>query len=285
MTSFIEFKKQSKRNFRWWSAPFIGAALLIIGEILSEIIWIPVLFLSSAPSQYVELLLQLFSFAFISLTVLVWARKVEHSPWQGLGIFKERALSQFAKGWGWGALLMTSCVLLMWLLGAVKFTHFNFSHELWLKLIPLLLAWSIQGTTEELLCRGWLLSSIGARHNVPLAVIISAFFFTALHLGNHSIDLLPLIDLFLFGILAALIMLKTNNIWLISGIHAAWNCFQGNIFAFPVSGTQTGDAFIHVSLHGPQWLSGGAFGVEGSIVSIILLLCVISWLCYDLMDK
>ncbi len=114
-------------------------------------------------------------------------------------------------------------------LGAIEFTSIQFSTKLVGEFIILILAWSIQGTTEEILTRGWMFSSLSARHNIPIGIIVSSLFFTFLHLGNNAISLIPILDLTLFAVLACLIMLKTGNIWVIGGLHAAWNCFQGNV--------------------------------------------------------
>ncbi|MFX3750250.1 CPBP family intramembrane glutamic endopeptidase, partial [Streptococcus suis] len=70
--------------------------------------------------------------------------------------------------------------------------------------IILILAWSIQGTTEEILTRGWMFSSLSARHNIPIGIIVSSLFFTFLHLGNNASSLIPILDLTLFAVLACL---------------------------------------------------------------------------------
>ncbi len=181
--------------------------------------------------------------------------------------------------------MLTTCTLIMWGLGAIEFTSIQFSTKLVGEFIILILAWSIQGTTEEILTRGWMFSSLSARHNIPIGIIVSSLFFTFLHLGNNAISLIPILDLTLFAVLACLIMLKTGNIWVIGGLHAAWNCFQGNVFAFSVSGTDAGQAFIQIGITGPEWLSGGKFGVEGSVISLLVQGIMICWLVYDLYFK
>ncbi|HFR3775743.1 TPA: lysostaphin resistance A-like protein, partial [Streptococcus suis] len=195
------------------------------------------------------------------------------------------AFKDFILGWGIGAAMLITCVLLMWGFGAIRISSVQFSPQLFGEFLVLVLAWSVQGTTEESLTRGWMFSSLSAKHNIPVGILVSSLFFTFLHLGNDGISLIPLLDLTLFAILACLVMLKTGNLWVISGIHAAWNCFQGNVFAFPVSGSQAGQAFIAVNTSGPDWLSGGVFGVEGSIISLIVQGLMIAWLFYDLYFK
>ena len=228
------------------------------------------------------LFFELVNFLFITLAIIGWAVIVEKSPLEGIGLAKKHALRDFLLGWFWGGAFLSSCVLLMALFGGVQLTGFHFSVANFLQSIPLLLAWSIQGHAEELLARGYLFSSLAAKHSIPLGILISSIFFCLIHLGNDGLSLIPILDLTLFGVLAALYYLKTGSIWGISGAHAAWNCFQGNVFGFPVSGTDAGPAFIRVKQQGPDWLSGGAFGVEGSIISVTAQALVIAWLSYDL---
>ncbi|WP_105156994.1 CPBP family intramembrane glutamic endopeptidase [Streptococcus suis] len=280
-TAFISEKAKSRFNLNFILSPITALVLMAVAETVGYFAFMPLFFIF-IDNAFVTLSLELLAFSFISLAIILWARFVEKSPWLGLGIRKKGALKDFLLGWGIGAAMLTTCVLLMWGLGAIQVTSFQFSANLVGEFLILVLAWSIQGTTEELLTRGWMFSSLAAKHNIPVGILISSLFFTFLHLGNDAISLIPLLDLTLFAILASLVMLKTGNIWVISGIHAAWNCFQGNVFAFPVSGTQAGQAFIAVETSGPDWLSGGAFGVEGSIISLLIQAGIITWLVYEL---
>ncbi|HEL1973955.1 TPA: CPBP family intramembrane metalloprotease [Streptococcus suis] len=280
-TAFISEKAKSRFNLNFILSPITALVLMAVAETVGYFAFMPLFFIF-IDNAFVTLSLELLAFAFISLAIILWARFVEKSPWLGLGIRKKGALKDFLLGWGIGAAMLTTCVLLMWGFGAIQVTSFQFSANLVGEFLILVLAWSIQGTTEELLTRGWMFSSLSAKHNIPVGILVSSLFFTFLHLGNDGLSLIPLLDLTLFAILACLVMLKTGNLWVISGIHAAWNCFQGNVFAFPVSGTQAGQAFIAVETSGPDWLSGGAFGVEGSIISLLIQAGMITWLVYEL---
>ncbi|NQJ21814.1 CPBP family intramembrane metalloprotease [Streptococcus suis] len=280
-TAFISEKAKSRFNLNFILSPITALVLMAVAETVGYFAFMPLFFIF-IDNAFVTLSLELFAFAFISLAIILWVRFVEKSPWLGLGLTKRGALKDFLLGWGLGAAMLTACVLLMWAFGVVQFTSFHVSPAFLGEFLILVLAWSVQGTTEELLTRGWMFSSLATKHNIPVGILISSLFFTFLHLGNNAISLIPILDLTLFAILACLVMLKTGNLWVIGGIHAAWNCFQGNVFAFPVSGTQAGQAFISVTTSGPEWLSGGAFGVEGSIISLIVQGLMIAWLVYDL---
>ncbi|HEM5196366.1 TPA: CPBP family intramembrane metalloprotease [Streptococcus suis] len=280
-TAFISEKAKSRFNLNFILSPITALVLMAVAETVGYFAFMPLFFIF-IDNAFVTLSLELLAFTFISLAIIIWARFVEKSPWLGLGMTKKGAFKDFILGWGIGAAMLITCVLLMWGFGAIRISSVQFSPQLFGEFLVLVLAWSVQGTTEELLTRGWMFSSLSAKHNIPVGILVSSLFFTFLHLGNDGISLIPLLDLTLFAILACLVMLKTGNLWVIGGLHAAWNCFQGNVFAFPVSGTQAGQAFIAVETSGPDWLSGGAFGVEGSIISLLIQAGIITWLVYEL---
>ena len=230
-----------------------------------------------------HLILDLLAFGFILNTVFRWTKKVEKRPIRTLGFYRENFLSNLVKGFGLGLALFLLTLLGLVALGQYRFEsiHLNpYSLAFVVFTIPF---WILQGTAEEVVSRAWLLPQLASRTNLKLAVLISSLFFTLLHMGNSGLTPLSLMNLFLFGVAMSLYLLKTDTIWGIGGIHGAWNFAQGNLFGVLVSGQSSGTSIMKFTPQGNQdWLSGGSFGIEGSIVSSIILFLLILYLAYQL---
>lgn len=230
-----------------------------------------------------RLILGLLAFGFILNTVFRWTRKVEKRPIRTLGFYRENFLSNLLKGFSLDLALFLLTLLGLVVLGQYRLEsiHLNpYSLAFVVFTIPF---WILQGTAEELVTRAWLIPQLAKRTNLKVAIIISSSLFTLLHLGNPGITFLSAIDLFLFGVAMSLYLLKTDTIWGIGGIHGAWNFAQGNLFGVLVSGQSSGTSIMRFTPQGNQdWLSGGSFGIEGSIVSSIILFLLILYLAHQL---
>lgn len=77
----------------------------------------------------------------------------------------------------------------------------------------------------------------------------------------------------------ALYLLKTDTVWGVAGIHGAWNFAQGNLFGILVSGQPSGTSLMTFL---PQGNPGGSFGIEGSIMTSLVLLLLIVYLANKL---
>jgi uncharacterized protein len=146
------------------------------------------------------------------------------------------------------------------------------------------LGWTIQGPAEEIVFRGWLLQSIGARYRPWLGIVISSALFALGHGLNAGIGPLPIVNLLLFGVLTSLYALREGGLWGVCGMHAAWNWAQGNLFGIEVSGNPTpGGMLFNLREVGPDLVTGGAFGTEGGLACTavlgvgILMLAYRSW--------
>ena len=69
-------------------------------------------------------------------------------------------------------------------------------------------------------------------------------------------------------------MLRQNSLWLICGIHAGWNWGLGNVFGISVSGLPphtSAVVYLQPAAGAPDWLTGGTFGTEGSLVAALMI--------------
>ena len=232
------------------------------------------------------LFMDLLIFLFPAGLVCLWVLAVERRSPIGLGFYKEKAWLELLKGGLIGFLLIGAVVGLQVLTGSIHLSYFDFSFENILNLILILPFWFIQSGTEELLTRGWLFPVVSKHTRIWIGTAVSSLLFAILHLQNPSINWISLLNIALFGLLACLYVLKTDNIWGISAIHAAWNCFQGSFFGLSVSGLSTAYAPMRFE-NGkvPEFMSGGGFGPEGSLFSSLVMGVYILYLAWDLYQK
>ena len=138
-----------------------------------------------------------------------------------------------------------------------------------LALVPLILLFVLQGSTEESVTRGYMLQ-IGARQLPGGVVVILSSVVAVVHV---DFDPLVLINITLYAVFACLVALRQGSLWLVCGIHAGWNFFQGNIFGLPVSGNPEATSLLSI---GPapdasEALSGGSYGLEASLLGTVVL--------------
>lgn len=277
-------KARIKPNPLWQIILF---PLIYIGSMLLATILIGVcigLFGGGADSVYEifsaenSMLGSLFMTIFPILGAILYIKVLEGRSMASMGFVKCGWWRHYLKGFGTG-LAMCSVALLLALamggLGVSEATKPNMT--LWLLT---LVGFLVQGMSEEVMLRGYLTVSLAGRMPVWLSVAITSLLFAFMHGGNAGLTPLSLVNLVLFGIFAAVFMLRYDNIWGIGALHSAWNFCQGNIFGVAVSGSSAGDTLLSFSvLEGaPRWISGGEFGLEGSIVTTVVFGGMTLWM-------
>ncbi|MBQ5614156.1 MAG: CPBP family intramembrane metalloprotease [Tidjanibacter sp.] len=277
-------KARIKPNPLWQIILF---PLIYIGSMLLATILIGVcigLFGGGADSVYEifsaenSMLGSLFMTIFPILGAILYIKVLEGRSMASMGFVRRGWWRHYLKGFGTG-LTMCSVALLLALamggLGISEATKPNMT--LWLLT---LVGFLVQGMSEEVMLRGYLTVSLAGRMPVWLSVAITSLLFAFMHGGNAGLTPLSLVNLVLFGIFAAVFMLRYDNIWGIGALHSAWNFCQGNIFGVAVSGSSAGDTLLSFSvLEGaPRWISGGEFGLEGSIVTTVVFGGMTLWM-------
>jgi hypothetical protein len=131
------------------------------------------------------------------------------------------------------------------------------------------LGWlALPATAEEVLVRGYPLRAAAAVAGPAGGVWITACGFALLHLGNPGLGPWGLASLVAAGLFLGALVVRTGTLWWAIGAHLGWNWALAFLADVPVSGLDVADApGLEAVSRGPTWLSGGAFGVEGSALA------------------
>ncbi|QOV94890.1 CPBP family intramembrane glutamic endopeptidase [Novosphingobium sp. ES2-1] len=160
--------------------------------------------------------------------------------------------------------LMTGIVAL---LGGLSVERVNGIGALWAMLAMAVTS----GTIEEILFRGILLRHVEAMLGTWAALFVTSALFGAAHLANDGATIFAAFAIAMeAGILLGAAYLWKRRLWIPIGIHAAWNFTQGWVFSVPVSGGATPDGLLATTRNGPDWLTGGAFGLEASVIAMLV---------------
>lgn len=194
---------------------------------------------------------------------------------------EKRAVSEFAlRGAGrelgagilTGALLLAATLGALFALGAFQISD---SASSWTVIIVPLAEVILVGLFEEILFRGVMFRMIENSLGSWIALILSGAIFALAHVPNAEVTLLAVGVTFVAGLMFAAAYMLTRRLWLCIGIHIGWNFILGDIFSATVSGHQSKGLF-QAKLSGAEWLTGGAYGIEASAITLVVIL-VASW--------
>lgn len=183
----------------------------------------------------------------------------------------ELSLPGAGREWAIGALigagLYTACVLILMLLGIYRIEGMNPASFL----IPAIALAVKSGIFEELVFRGVLLKSLEDMLGTWVAVILSSATFGFLHLLNPDATIGGAIYISIeAGLLLAGAYLVTRRLWMCIGFHMTWNYVQSAVFSGIVSGGVTDPGLLRDTIAGPDLLTGGSFGMERSVIALVL---------------
>ncbi|PKM74183.1 MAG: hypothetical protein CVU91_03825 [Firmicutes bacterium HGW-Firmicutes-16] len=218
----------------------------------------------------------LFATALVTFLVFVYCRGIEGRSFASMGVRKKGMAKNYGFGYLIGIVMITATVSLAVLLGGAKFTGLNSGVSVFY-IVLFLAGYLVQGMSEEVCFRGYFMVSCANKVPVTWAVMISSLAFAIMHLANPGITPLAVFNLVLFGVFAAVYILRTDDLWGACAIHSAWNFFQGNVFGISVSGSaQSTSVFGTSFVTGKGLISGDLFGIEGGICTTIVMLAGIA---------
>ena len=227
----------------------------------------------------VPLIIQLFATVATVAGVLLYCLLAERRSLLSLGFTGRGMALEYAVGLMGGLMMFGGAVLLCVLTGTVTVTLSEETPSMGLLLL-FFLGFLIQGMSEEILCRSYLMVSLSRGFPLWLCAVINALLFALLHLGNTGISAIALVNIFLFGLFASFLTLRRGSIWMAGALHSMWNFAQGNLFGIPVSGIRGTPSPLASTLQEGVWqelINGGTFGLEGglAVTAVLAIACAV----------
>lgn len=170
-----------------------------------------------------------------------------------------------------GAVLMAIPIAALFAVGAYELVQFRgISSALAGPAVLIVIA----ATLEELVFRCLLFRVLERAWGTWVALAVQAVLFALQHLGNLGNAgtrdvVVMLVTVTLGGLLWGGVFILTRNLWATAANHAAWN-FTILLSGVPLSGNEDWRAISPLATRyaGPDWLTGGMFGPESSLLAI-----------------
>jgi membrane protease YdiL (CAAX protease family) len=213
-------------------------------------------------------------------TLLGWGygRLFEDLPARALGwAFHQGWLRDWLKGSLVGALSLSLATLVAAIFGGFNFALNRASTFPAIGKTLLLsgLVFILAAAAEEAMFRGYPLQTMTRSKLAWLAIVLTSVIFSLDHLDNPNVVRgFTFVNTALAGVWLALAYLRTRSLWFPLGVHWAWNWMMGAVIGLPVSGIDhlTPNPLVRAVAVGPQWLTGGAYGIEGGAACTLALL-------------
>ncbi|HEY8970961.1 MAG TPA: CPBP family intramembrane glutamic endopeptidase [Puia sp.] len=269
----------------WLRVILFGLGFIIITLLISIPVAIGLFFsnldeLKADPTHAIASLLQgshlwemvLLEFVVSLTTVGLFRTYIDRRSIASLGLQPSGFMQESIIGFFTGPALMGLLALLLMATGRLQWVDITFDPStLFISLgMVVLIAFS-----EELVFRGYVLSNLlDSFSNKWVALLLSALCFAIFHFSGPGITSLAFANLFLAGILLGVNYIYTRNLWFSFFLHLSWNFFLGPILGSHISGISMPTLLV-TEIKGDWLVTGGDFGIEGSIINTALSLIAI----------
>lgn len=218
---------------------------------------------------YIVVTQGLAAFGGIAATLVVFRGLNKKNP-NKLGF--QRPVKDFFTGLVLGAVAISLIFFVLLITDNITLQNDLTSPNLSINLALFFILYILVGFFEEMFFRGYVIKTMLEHQNKKWVIyLVSAVVFGAVHFANPNPKLLGFVNIILVGLLFAYMFDVTKSLLLPIGFHIAWNYFQGTIYGFPVSGTAPYGMYDISVSKGMDLLTGGAFGLEGSLMATIVL--------------
>ncbi|MDH3891090.1 MAG: CPBP family intramembrane metalloprotease [candidate division Zixibacteria bacterium] len=220
-------------------------------------------------SGWAKLLLALAASILMYAVYCLYTRLIERRKASELAL--RGSVAEFGRGFGIGTALMVTVVAVLAVGGYYRIESFDPNPAI---AVQGFLRMFSAAFLEEMVFRLIVFKITEEALGSWLALVVQAALFGLVHAGNPNATWFSSVAIMVeAGVLLAAAFMYTRRIWMIFGLHLAWNFIQSTVFGLTVSG-HTVEGLVRPSVTGPEWLTGGAFGVEASWLAVGLCLMV-----------
>lgn len=213
-----------------------------------------------------ELIIKIFDFLGTLLLIYTFVKLIYKESFLDLGFHK----TDFNKQFIMATILVTvgiGCMfLILFAIGEINVStiRFNFS-----ELVKSCILFILVAFIEEMLFRGYIQHYLMQSMNKYVALVVSSIIFASVHLFNPNTSVIGILNVFSCGLIMGITYLRTQSLWFPIAVHFWWNFTQVHL-GFNVSG-QKAYSILKITTAQPNILNGGAFGFEGSVLSLASL--------------
>jgi membrane protease YdiL (CAAX protease family) len=208
--------------------------------------------------------------------------RFEGRPFGSFGLPAKRAFRRnFWVGALWGFVSLSALMLALAALRAfsvaslrlhgARIVKFGFYYAVFFLIASIFEDFLTRGYSQWVLARGM--------HFWPAATLLSLLF-GAMHLVNPGEAKVGIAAVVCIGFFFCLTLRRTGNLWWAVGFHMSWDWSESFLYSVPDSGGVAPGHLLKSSLHGPDWLTGGSVGPEGSC--LLFLLIAVLWILFSL---
>jgi membrane protease YdiL (CAAX protease family) len=259
-----------------WGLAFYGIAFLALQSLASRLASAADL---GADGLWSMLLAEIGNFLAAVIPALILAR-VERRPWGAYGMPLKQAFGRrFWAGALWGFLAISLLILVLYENGAFHPGHIVLHQWRLPRLAAFwLLYFVFVGLFEDFLLRGYSLFTLARGIGFwPAAVALSCAF-GLLHLRNKGEHWSGVLLAAFIGLFFCVTLRRTGTLWFAVGFHTAWDWGESFIYSVPDSGWVAPGHLLSSSRHGPDWVTGGSVGPEGSVFCVVVMALV--WIAF-----
>ncbi|WP_337968044.1 type II CAAX endopeptidase family protein [uncultured Flavobacterium sp.] len=234
-------------------------AVVIIGQQIA----VKLLGLTSLDKDYRNLLKGLFVSASCIFSYILFFRKYDKrtvTEFASKGLLKNITIGVLI-----GFILQSLTILVMYLNGNYSVVNIN---PISFILIPFAIMFTV-AIIEEILVRGIIFRIMEEKLGTYISLTFSSILFGVLHLANPNGTLISSICITTAGFLMGAAFIYSRNLWMPIALHFAWNFTQSGIYGAITSGNEKTKSLLTAKIQGPEFITGGEFGPEGSIQAIV----------------